>query len=120
MDYLTSFIIWVLGVYGMSTIIVNSLLFKPFREFLQFSQRTRDEKGILVSATERRWSLPGKLITCIMCMSFWCGVFQGVFMWSPFCQSDANWFVQAIFNGCVGSGSTWLIYLWVADRMGGK
>ena len=108
MDYLVSVLVWVLAVYGMSTIIVSSTIMEPVRN--------------LITKT-----IPplGKLINCMLCMAFWCGVFWGMLYWNPFSQSeeyyrDSHYLLDALFAGCFGSATTWLIYLKFYPLMQGK
>lgn len=120
MDYLVNFLVWILGVYGMSTIIVHSNIMRPVRDFLNYKDREYDEYGNLVKATIRKFDFFGKLVNCILCMGFWVGVFWDTFYWSPLVFSYANWFISALFAGCLGSGTTWLIYLKVYPLMSNK
>lgn len=109
-DFLVSFIIWCLGVYGTANIIVFSTIFKPIREFLN-----------------KRIPPIGKLVTCILCMGFWSGLFWGWIIWSPseilYLRNWAYYSVNVfdlVFNGAIGSAVCWLIYLFTASKMVGK
>jgi len=103
MEYLVSVLVWILAVYGMTTIIVSSTIMEPIRK--------------LVTA----WVPPlGKLINCMLCTAFWSGVFWGMLYWNPFCKAEGNVFMHALFAGCLGSATTWLIYLKVYPLMQGK
>ena len=122
MEYLVSTIIWILATYGMSTIIVNSQLLNPVRNFFSYKSRKYDEKGILTSAVERKFKLPGKLINCIMCTGFWVGVFWSMLYWSPNwgITGDPPLIMSALFSGCLGSATTWIIYLRLYPSMQNK
>tara|TARA_A100001515_G_scaffold44192_1_gene34785 strand:+ start:421 stop:732 length:312 start_codon:yes stop_codon:yes gene_type:complete len=103
MEYLVSVLIWVMAVYGMTTIIVTSTIMEPVRN--------------LISA----WVPPlGKLINCMLCTAFWAGVFWGMLYWNPFSKAEGNAFLHALFSGCFGSATTWLIYLKFFPLMQGK
>jgi len=120
MEYLVSMIVWILAVYGMSTIIVNSQLFQPVRNFLVYSKLEVDEKGYYSNVVERRFKLLGKLINCVLCTSFWVGVFWSTLYWHPFSETGAHWILHALFGGCLGAATTWLIYLNVHPLMHNK
>ena len=120
MDYLVSTIIWILSTFGMATIFVHSQIMNPVRNFLSFSKITYDEYGNVTEAVERKIKFPGKLINCILCMGFWCGLFWGGIYWHPFNNSGAHISLDLLFAGCLGSATTWLIYLLTHNRMQGK
>jgi hypothetical protein len=107
MEYLVSVILWILAVYGMTTIIVSSVLFQPIRK--------RVEKIAPLH----------KLINCMLCMGFWVGVFWGGLYWNPFSQCeeyyrDSHFLMDCLFSGCFGAASTWIIYLKMYPLMYGK
>jgi len=126
MEHLVDVLVWIIAVYGMSTIIVHSTLFEPVRNFLTYSGVVTDEEGNLVEMVKRNFTLPGKLINCILCMGFWVGVFWGLLVWSPadsiFLRpnNELTLFLKGLFSGCLGSATTWLIYLKVFPLMEGK
>ena len=84
MDYLTSTLVWILGTFGMATIIVNSQIMLPVRNFLTFSKMLKDESGNYTEVVERKFKFFGKLVNCILCMGFWSGIFWGSMYWHPF------------------------------------
>lgn len=55
---LSSLLVFYLGCYGLTTIIVQSIIFKPVRLFI-------DNTGI---------KFLSKLVHCMMCTSFWVGL----------------------------------------------
>ena len=125
MDYLTSTLIWILGTFGMATIIVNSQIMMPVRNFLTFSKMIKDDTGNYTEVVERKFKLFGKLVNCILCMGFWSGVFWGALYWHPFAQTeeyyrDANMLFDMLFAGCFGAATTWIIYLMIYPMMQGK
>jgi hypothetical protein len=108
-DYLVSFLIWSLAVFGTANIIVFSTIFKPIRDALA--------------------NVPviSKLINCILCMGFWVGSFWGYFTWNPaeflilrMYNGGFQTVLDLLFNGALGSCVCWLIYLFIADKMLGK
>jgi hypothetical protein len=103
MEYLVSILIWILAVYGMTTIIVNSAIMQPVRNLF-----TKYLPPI------------GKLMNCVLCTGFWAGVFWGMLHWNPFSKIEGNVLLDALFSGCFGSATTWLIYLRVYPSMEGK
>lgn len=103
MEYLVSVLIWIMAVYGMTTIIVSSTIMEPVR------------KAITAFCPPL-----GKLFHCMLCMSFWCGIFWGMLYWNPFSKAEGNMFMHALFMGCFGSATSWLIYLKAFPLMQGK
>jgi hypothetical protein len=103
MEYLVSVLIWVLAVYGMTTIIVSSAIMEPVRKMI-----TKTIPPL------------GKLVNCMLCTAFWAGVFWGMLYWNPFSKAEGNVFLHALFSGCFGSATTWLIYLKFFPLMQGK
>ena len=109
MDYLSSFIIWSLAVFGISNIIVFSALLKKPRDWVS-----------------GKIPFLGKLLNCIMCLGFWAGAFLGETYWSPsklliLREYPFAFSVQDfIMNGCIGSAISWILYLHLAEMMRGK
>ena len=120
MDYLTSTLIWILGTFGMATIIVNSQIMLPLRNFLTYSKLTQDEEGNYTEVVERKFKFIGKLVNCILCMGFWSGVFWGLLYWHPFSKCEAHYVLDTLFAGCFGAATTWIIYLMIYPMMQGK
>lgn len=102
MSYLIDALVWVMAVFGMTTIIVNSTIMKPVRDFLG------------------NFPLLGKLVNCFLCTSFWVSVFWATLHWDPFEQYDTGAFLSALYAGCVGSATSWIIYLKIFPLMAGK
>lgn len=120
MDYLTSTLVWILGTFGMATIIVNSQIMLPVRNFLTFSKMIKDESGNYTEVVERKFKFFGKLVNCILCMGFWSGIFWGALYWHPFENSNAHFIMDCFFAGCFGAATTWIIYLMIYPMMQGK
>lgn len=85
-----AFIFWILAAYGMSTIIVYSSIFEKFRNWV-----------ISIS------SFFGKLITCMMCTSFWVGIFMSLVLGSLATNHFGYKFINVFFDGCFTSGAVW-------------
>jgi len=120
MDYLTSTLVWILGTFGMATIFVNSQIMLPLRNFLTYSKLTQDEAGNYTEDVERKIRFFGNPINCILCMGFWSGVFWGSLYWHPFANAEVHFLMDALFAGCFGAATTWIIYLIVFPMMQGK
>lgn len=91
MDYLTSFIIWSLAVYGTALIVTAAKIFDKPRTWISSKSK-----------------FIGEMLKCILCTSFWCGLAWG-FYWNPF--TNINNIFTPLFNGVLGAATTWLIYL---------
>jgi hypothetical protein len=102
MSYLVDMLIWVLATFGLATIIVNSTIMAPFR-----------------AKVEKLSPFFGKLVNCILCTGFWSGVFWSSMYWNPFTQYSLFGIMDALFAGCLGTATTWLIYLKVYPLMQG-
>ena len=120
MEYLVSVVVWMLAVYGSSLVVVMSSILKPFRDFISYSKITKRTDGTVESVVIRRFSLPGKLIGCMMCFGWWSGAFWGYVFWDPFSKVDSSLWLHFIFNGMVGSSVTWIIHLHLAPKMQGQ
>ena len=101
-DFFVEFLMWSLGVFGASNIIVFSAIFKPIREYFATTP------------------FLGKILPCILCTSFWVGCFWSAVLWSPVRADVSNLFFRLLFSGCLGSATTWLIYLLISNRMKGQ
>ncbi len=102
MEYLVSVLVWIMACYGMTTIIVSSVLFEPVRKAVE------------------KFSIAHKLINCMLCTGFWVGMFWGGLFWDPFSKVDTFYPLQLLFDGCFGAATTWIIYLKVYPLMYGK
>lgn len=60
---ITDLIIWYLGIYGLAWTIVFSYIFLPLRKRI-FEYE--------IVTNHIFWRAMAKLITCIVCTSFWC------------------------------------------------
>lgn len=104
---MTQLFIFILVAYGASNIMVFSSIFEKWRKFFRVDQ---NEPGFF-----------GKLFGCMMCLPFWWGVILSLLMFSPALStgmSDLTIFnvtipkegLAAFFDGCLGSGSVWLVH----------
>tara|TARA_R110002126_G_scaffold84465_24_gene205297 strand:+ start:1199 stop:1555 length:357 start_codon:yes stop_codon:yes gene_type:complete len=108
MEFLISVVVWMLAVYGTALIVSMSTLFEPARRWLLYSSYL--ESGGNITVVERKFQLLGKLVSCIMCMGFWSGVFWGGMFFDPAGLVEANTFMHLLFNGVLGAASTWVIH----------
>tara|TARA_R110000751_G_scaffold169953_4_gene276647 strand:+ start:252 stop:563 length:312 start_codon:yes stop_codon:yes gene_type:complete len=103
MSYLVEVLVWIVAVFGTTTIVVNSTIMEPVRNLIT-----------------KLVPLLGKLVNCFLCTSFWIGVFWATLHWDPFHQHGANAFLSALFAGCIGSGASWIMYLKIFPLMQNK
>ena len=93
---------FIVGCYGFTTILVQSKIMEPVREFF---------KG--------RVNFMYKLLNCMMCTGFWVGLFFTLgFKFSPSYEMFSDTHTNAIklafytlFDASFISGTIWLIYL---------
>ena len=110
-------LVWCLSVFGAANGVAVSGLFKVFREWITYTNIVRDETGELRQATLRKFSLPGKLVHCPMCLGFWFGILWGILIFDISGQILATSLYQSIvINGFLGSATSWLLYLWIQYR----
>jgi len=119
MDLLFSLVIWILVVFGATNGIVVSALLKPFRDWLNFSEISKDTNGNVVSVIPRKFNFFGKLISCPMCMSFWLAIPASIFLYSPcFVVSNAAIYgiQHTIGDAFLGSITSWICYLLLMEK----
>jgi hypothetical protein len=93
---------YLLGCYGLTTIIVQSKIMEPVR--VSF----KDTVPFMY-----------KLLTCMMCTGFWVGVitstgFKYSISYSIFASGNTNileLICYTVFDGAIVSGIMWLVYL---------
>ena len=84
---------WVLAAYGMTTIIVYGSIFEKFRSWV-------------ISLS----TFFGKLVTCMMCMSFWVGAFMSLTLKGLTNHYfTAPWYMYLFYDACLTSGAVWAI-----------
>jgi hypothetical protein len=99
MQLLLSFI---LAIFGGSTIICFSNIFKPIRDYL-----------IKINP-----KFLGKLITCFLCTGFWLGFILSCLGLAPFTNLSPYYvFITQILDGFCGAGVSWLFYCVLKDKM---
>ena len=92
----------ILVCYGICNIVVYGSIFENLREKLKLF-------------SPDFW---GKLFSCMMCMPFWVGVIlsigshiTGYTQFSPFFSNGLeNLYIAVFLDGCLLSGTTWLIH----------
>lgn len=95
-------IFYILGCYGLTTIIVQSKIMKPFRMFFK-----------------KNVPFIFKLLNCMMCTGFWVGALTSIvfrysisyFLFFNNTPNLFNLFSYIIFDAAFISGVVWLIYL---------
>lgn len=75
------------------------MVFKPLRDKLQ-----------------NVWFL-GKMIVCVMCAGFWVGGFLSL-LWNPTQFITQIPGLSFILSGALGSGTSWIIHVFVAKAVG--
>jgi hypothetical protein len=76
---MTEFLLFCIAAVGMTSIIVQGVIFQPFRQFVgnwAENVRTRREQVGKVSRSLIEWF--NELINCAQCTGFWCGLFCGL------------------------------------------
>ena len=97
-----SLLFFILGCYGFTTLVVQSKIMEPIREFFN-----------------GRVNFMYKLLNCMMCTGFWAGLFFTLgFKFSPSYElfSDTHTNIvklvfYTLFDASFISGVIWLIYL---------
>lgn len=92
-------LIFALLCYGITNILVFGSIFNGVRFVLQ----------------KYNPKFLGKLITCMMCTSFWVGVFVSFFMVSPIivlfgAETALLGVIYYLFTGSLASGVVWLLH----------
>jgi len=83
---MVEFFLFCIAVVGMTSIIVQGVIFLPFRQFIgDWAERVRIHREQKAQAEKRvpRRSLIewfNEMINCAQCAGFWCGLFCGLFL----------------------------------------
>lgn len=92
MEILLSLIV----VYGIVNILINGSILNSFRDYILQKAATSNNKVKFLLIKFH------KLLSCVMCSSFWVGLLVGFFL-GPFVG------IQMIFNGFFYSGACWIL-----------
>ena len=84
-----NFLLFCIATVGMTLIITQGGILRPFREFLGgWAERIREQREHKEQATGKKtcrslveWF--NELINCAQCTGFWCGLFCGLFILYP-------------------------------------
>jgi len=80
---MTEFLLFCIATVGMTLIITQGNILRPFREFLgNWAEKIREQRELKEQATGNKacrslveWF--SELINCAQCTGFWCGLFCG-------------------------------------------
>jgi hypothetical protein len=78
---MTEFLLFCIATVGMTLIITQGNIFRPFRQFLgDWSERIRErrERNNRTMRSCVEWF--NELINCAQCTGFWCGLFCGLLL----------------------------------------
>jgi hypothetical protein len=117
-------IFYLLGCYGLTTILVQSKIFKPIREFFKGAapgtSGTSGSSGSSgTSGTSGTSGFIYSLLTCMLCTGFWIGVltstgFKYSISYSIFSNGHTNLLellLYTLFDGAIVSGIMYLMFL---------
>lgn len=96
-EFILKFLIWSIISYGISSIIVESILFRWIR-----------------NVVKRRYEMLHSLITCMLCTGVWVGFLMSVNVWSPsgeVFKYQNPYYVQVFIDGILSSQIVWLMCL---------
>ena len=82
---MVEFLLFGIATVGMTSIIVQGVIFLPFRQFIgNWAERIQSRREQAGKATRRsfvEWF--SELIHCAQCTGFWCGLFCSLFFLLP-------------------------------------
>ena len=102
---IATLLVWVLMVYGISNVGVYGSILNGFRNKIESwgNNPYFPFSGFFHFLRE--------MMRCMMCLPMWVGFFVGFFVYSPISNILAvNHWYSWFFDGCLASGSTWLIH----------
>ena len=100
---MVEFLLFCTATVGMTSIIVQGVIFMPFRQFV-------DDWAAKIP--RRSWvGRFNELIHCTQCTGFWCGLFCGLFLLS----SDALWMTGTDIRQMVNR-----LLMWFCCGLGGS
>ena len=114
---MVEFLLFCIATVGMTSIIVQGVIFQPFRQFIgDWAEKIHTMKaGNAAQRSDRtRRSLVewfNELINCAQCTGFWCGLFCGLFLLS----SDAFWITEGDGRQAVNR-----LVMWFCCGLGGS
>lgn len=88
------FVIFLLTAYGISNIIVYSSMFEWWR----------------ILCVKLSPNFLGELFQCMMCLPFWVGIILSIVVYSPWGKFVNSIYLSAFLDGCLTSGSVWLLH----------
>ena len=106
------FLLFCIATVGMTLIITQGSILRPFREFLgNWAEKIRERRELKEQATGKKayrslveWL--SELINCAQCTGFWCGLFCCLLIYdAPSCLRDFS----VLF--CFGLGGSFLASL---------
>lgn len=68
--------LFLMGVYGVSMILVQSKIMKPFRDFVSNKANPIEDSA---PKTQRFYLFLNELLKCMMCTSFWVALISNIF-----------------------------------------
>jgi len=89
MFLLSQIIVWLIIVYGITQIIVDSTLFEGIKNFLSVLPIVK---------------IISQLMNCFLCASVWVSFLVSYFVWSPtntFFSFEYQFFLDGMFGSCV-------------------
>ena len=79
---MVEFLLFCIATVGMTSIIVQGVIFQPFRQFFgDWAEKIhirREQAGKKNRRSLVEWF--SELINCAQCTGFWCGLFCGIFL----------------------------------------
>lgn len=94
-DFILKFLLWSMISYGISSIIVESILFRWIR-----------------NTVKSRFEMLHSLITCLLCTGVWVGFLMSVNVWSPsgeVFKYQHPYYIQVFIDGILSSQIVWFI-----------
>jgi hypothetical protein len=95
-------ILYTISVYGMAWLFTKSSFFRPFRDYLIYSEQNEIKRHL------------SNLFNCIVCTSFWCGLIVAEMVRQSFSLSGVN-IASYLILGLYSIGSTWIIASLIGD-----
>lgn len=116
-------LIWILAVYGTTTILVSAKITEPLRNWVKFSKSWENEEGkkCVIERENEFAKFCSKILACFLCTGFWVSIFWSIFVWSPSSIYMINWNpLRLLFDGCVGACCVWTMFLYLSPKTQGK